>query len=558
MKVRSSGMKWALRSATTGILVLMLGAAAWRGDDLLYNTGKAVDLFGAIYRHLMTSYVDRLDPVRLMKAGIEGMLSTIDPYTVFVEDRSKGELDLLTTGSYGGIGINVFHKGNTFIVSEINPSANQANGLRIGDVLLEVDSVCLTDGRVRELKYYLRGPSGSEVRMLVDRPGVGKAIPLVLTRHDIDVPSILYHTRMDNDIMYIRLDRFTRMAGQDVSHIMQQAQHDKPLNGFILDLRDNPGGLLESAVDLVEKFVPRGSLIVSTRGRNPNYSRRYYSTEEPLNAIIPMVVLVNHGSASSSEIVAGAIQDHDRGIILGTQTYGKGLVQSVIPLNYDASLKITTSKYYVPSGRCIQSERYDSSVSSSILPGATSTKDRIFRTLQLGRVVKEAGGIMPDLIMDTDSVSLYLQRIRSSGAILTFVAYYINTHPDWEFRAVDTEIRSAFFAYLDTALPASDSELHRRYRELLSAAERSEVPPSLLHEIQQLSKRIEHSDRVVFDSHWGWLEQKLNQEFIAQSFGVQQGLASSLTSDELVQKARELLMHHEMYSLVLRGSPSPD
>jgi carboxyl-terminal processing protease len=268
------------------------------------------------------------------------------------------------------------------------------------------------------------------------------------------------------------------------------------------------------------------------------------------------VILVNSGSASASEIVAGALQDHDRGIILGTKTYGKGLVQSVIPLNYDASLKITTSKYYIPSGRCIQSERYDSTAESSIIPYSPVPGERIFRTLNLGRTVHEAGGITPDLYLNTDSVSLFLERIRSSSTMMRFVAYYLNTHPDWEFRQVGPDIRTAFLAFIDSTLPADGSALHRSYRQFLSTARSSELPSPLIEEIRRFEHRLSRSNHVLFDAHWQWLEEQLNEEFTAQIFGQQQRIASSLATDLQVQKARDLLTHSDAYTLVLKGSAS--
>jgi carboxyl-terminal processing protease len=342
----------------SGLILLTREAES---NDILASIGKNLEVLGKVYQKVSGLYVDRIDPDSFLKAGIDGMLNTLDPYTTYIENDDKPQLEIITHGRYGGVGLALSYRNNMVTVSEPpfigTPSAKA--GIREGDKIVKVDSLFAQKIGFYETVKQIRGQIGTEVTLTIQRDEESNLLTFTLVREQIKVEDVRFSGIVENDIGYIRLTAFSKNAGPEINSILQNFKMQK-LNGIILDLRSNSGGLLDAAVDVSDMFLPKDKLIVSTRGRTEISMRTFTSIKNPIYGDIPLIVLVNRFSASASEIVAGAIQDHDRGIIMGDTTFGKGLVQTVVPLTSKSLLKITTAKYYTPSGRCIQKKNYSS------------------------------------------------------------------------------------------------------------------------------------------------------------------------------------------------------
>ena len=355
LSVRSLGLLASI-IVGCGFLVGFFG----RSDvDLMLKTRQWIGVFGKVYTDVALNYVDPVDPEKFMHAGIDGMLKTLDPYTVYLGEKESDELDLVTTGKYAGVGITIaVRDGYITVINPMEGYSAAKQGIQTGVRILEIDGKVLKSLSTEEVREMVRGVPGTSLKMKIEREGEPKPLEFVLIREEIPVRNVTYAGFVSDGIAYIRLERFSRTAGDDVQSSIKELQRKGAVKGVVLDLRDNPGGLLDIAVDVVSKFVPESTLVVSTRGRRSDSERKYYSTETPMLGDVPLAVLVDRGSASASEIVAGAIQDIDRGVIIGTRSFGKGLVQTITRITENSSLKITSGRYYTPSGRSIQEIDY--------------------------------------------------------------------------------------------------------------------------------------------------------------------------------------------------------
>ena len=377
--------------------VISANAAAARIDDdsTYIRLARAIETFNNVFREINTRYVDDINPVELVDVGVGAMLSHLDPYNEYYVDDETDEIESVTTGSYVGFGITVANPDSSLTVTDVRESGPaRAAGMRIGDVLVAIDSVRTDTMRSDNLRSYTRGAAGTTSRLRVSREGRSDTLDFLLKRSELDLESIGYTDVLANAIGYIGIDRFTRKTGKELRQAISQLRSRSVLRGLVLDLRNNPGGLLEAAINVVETFVPKSSPIVSTRGRFDDAFVEYRSEEEPVEPLLPLAVLINENSASASEIVAGALQDLDRAVIIGARSFGKGLVQSILPLGDNAVLKLTTARYYTPSGRCIQRRNYRTD---------RDELDTTTYTTLRGRRVSGTHGIDPD-VTSTDSM----------------------------------------------------------------------------------------------------------------------------------------------------------
>ncbi|MCW8824778.1 MAG: S41 family peptidase, partial [Ignavibacteriaceae bacterium] len=363
-------LKWILGFLFIGILVT--GFYPGRGD-IYFEISKNLDLLGRVYKEIAFNYVDQVDPEKFLRAGIQGMLSSLDPYTIFIDEKKIEDIDLITNGKYGGVGISIGIRGDDVTVVEVMDGyAAQRQGIRIGDIIIEAGGKKISPKNIDEISSLVKGEPGSTVELKVIRNELQDTIQFNLVREEVLVKNVTYsgfYPENSNNV-YLKLSNFSRSASDEIKKTIKELKDQKQINSIVFDLRGNPGGLLDIAVDICDKFLPRDQLVVSTRGRDSSSVKKYFSQEEPIvNNDVKIILLINGGSASASEIVAGALQDHDRAVILGTKSFGKGLVQTITPLSYNTSLKITTAKYYTPSGRCIQ--RIDYSEGSEIIKDLT-------------------------------------------------------------------------------------------------------------------------------------------------------------------------------------------
>jgi carboxyl-terminal processing protease len=511
-------------------------------------------LIGGVYKQVISEYVDDVSPDEILLGGIRGMLETLDPYAEFIEERENSEVDALSRGMYGGLGIKVRTRNNQHVVSYIYENVQTLTNLRIGDQILWIDSVSLSASGITDLRPFLRGKPGSRVHLVVRRPGVSDSLDLVVQRRAVTLDPLAHVDLMDGGILYLKINRFTRSSADSVRNVLNRTFASHEVRGVILDVRDNPGGLLESAVALVDQFIEPGNMIVSMRGRQPSSTREYPSREPAIDTDVPLAILVNGRSASASEIVAGAMQDLDRAVIIGQRTFGKGLVQTLVPLSHGATLKLTTSRYYIPSGRCIQRLVYRN--------GQASDKDAdlslpTFRTLRLDRAVRESNGIIPDVVLAEDSLPPMLRSIHSEFALFHFVALYNNRHKPKAVPLIDGKMKAAFHAFADSLSQLGDDPLLLAARQLEEQARQYGVSKEGMQQLSNFRLQVRSLNSSFYENHWLRIARELELEFAEQLFGERERIRRDLISDPAVKAARALLADPEaLESALLDGHPN--
>ncbi|MCA1802493.1 MAG: S41 family peptidase [Rhodothermaceae bacterium] len=429
-------------------LMLVLSGIAGLGliyrPDPLFLIKKNFTIFSEVYSEVSEGYVVEVDPEKLMRHGIRSMLETLDPYTVLIEESQIPEIEIMSRGGYAGVGIEVGSRGGRLVViAPIEGYSAHRKGIKAGDVILEVNGMTVESLSADELQLQMRGDTGTTVEIMIERFGLDTPLLFELTRERIEVRNISSYGIIDEAqrIGYIHLTRFGQNTAEEVRNAINDMRSGGGLNSLVLDLRNNPGGLLFEAVKTVDKFVGPGIGVVTTRGRAIE-SRTVFSTEEaPLFGDEPLVVLINNGSASASEIVAGALQDLDRAVIIGERSFGKGLVQIVKPLSYNLALKITTSKYYIPSGRSIQTVDYDGS-------NAYDQPDREFST-RAGRSVYQHNGIDPDLHLEAEPQSMLEIALQQQNHYFFFANEYAANHDSFDAVSDSESAYSEFRSYIE-------------------------------------------------------------------------------------------------------------
>ncbi|MCB9249202.1 MAG: S41 family peptidase [Ignavibacteriales bacterium] len=406
--------KFLFRFSAVGLIVILSGFI--NGDsDIYFQMSKGIDIFGRVYKEVAINYVDEVKPEAFMLQGIQGMLSALDPYTVYIDENHQKDIELITKGKYGGIGATVgLYNDKITIVDLIEGYSAQRQGIRIGDVIKKVDTVSISKTNYDELGNYLKREPGTEISLTIERDGVKGDIIFNLVSEEIEIKNLTYYGFVpeESNNVYLKLSGFSRSAGDEIRKAIHDLRVQKEIKSIVLDLRGNPGGLLDAAIDVSEKFLKKGQKIVSIKGRDETKEQVFNAQEEPVSGSTKLAILVDGGSASASEIVAGALQDHDRGVVLGTKSFGKGLVQTVIPLSFNTSLKMTTARYYTPSGRCIQEVDY--SKEKEIFGENIIDENKIYLT-DNKREVFARGGITPDSVINNSSESHLVRSLLATG-----------------------------------------------------------------------------------------------------------------------------------------------
>jgi len=424
-------MKKIIRSLFLTGLLLVSPSLFTSSYDKEFEWSKNLDIFHSMLRELELYYVDETDPARMIKTGIDQIMKTLDPYTVYIPESQIEDIRLMTTGEYGGVGALIGQdSAGAYITDPYEGSPAQKAGLRAGDRIVKVDDRLVTGKTTAEISPMMKGNIGTSVKMTIERPMVKGLITVNLVREKIRFDNVPYFTKLPDGNGYIRLSGFTEGASQEVKEAFLHLK-DQGIKGLVLDLRNNPGGLLFEAVDIMNLFVSKGQEIVSTRGKSKMWEATYGCRYLPLDTLIPIAVLVNSGSASASEIIAGAMQDLDRGVIIGQRTFGKGLVQTTRDLSYNAKIKLTTAKYYIPSGRCIQALDYTNRRADGSVGHIPDSLVHEFRT-KSGRVVRDGGGILPDVLVDPQVLSGMTSNLIYQNMIFDFATRYRNTHEQIE------------------------------------------------------------------------------------------------------------------------------
>ncbi len=539
------------------ILTCIVSAGSYSFVDQYFEISKNLDIFSSLYREVNMYYVDSTDPGKLMKVGMDAMLESLDPYTNYIPESDIEDYRFMTTGQYGGIGALIRTRDNAVIISDpYEGYPAQKAGLHAGDLIIEIDGKSVVGKKSDDVSRALKGSPKTQVKVLIKREGEEKNLEFVLTREEIKVKNVPYYGMAGNGIAYIKLSHFTENAGNEVSQALKALKEKNTVNGIILDLRGNPGGLLHEAVNVSNTFVERGKEIVSTRGKLKDLDRSYKAINSAIDTGTPVAVLVNSGSASASEIVSGAIQDLDRGVIVGQRSYGKGLVQTTRPLSYNSQLKITTAKYYIPSGRCIQALDYTNRNADGSVGKVADSLMRPFKTLA-GRTVYDGGGVMPDVVTEVQKYGEITTSLMNKNIIFDFASRYQRTHPAIDsvstFRLTEKDFQD-FVAYISDKDYDYVTGTEKELKELKLKAESEKSFTEIALEFDALKSKLSHSKQQDVKKYKDEIIQQLEEEIVSRYYFQTGRIQASLDHDTEVKKAIEVLLDQSQYTGILNGS----
>ena len=551
-KMRIKKILFSVLLMVVGGVLALLGVAAYTEHDLTKN----METFFAVFRDVMLLDVDDPNPEQLTNAAITGMLKTLDPYTEYIPESSKETFQFIATGEYAGIGAQIQKAGNfaqVGLIFENSPAARA--GLKIGDTIVKIDGIDLKGISVNDVSAKLKGNENTIVKLTVNRPYDKTGIEIVIKRAKIQVPPIAYSTRLKHDIGYVNFASFTVGGAQEMRLAIERLRDSgAPLKGLILDLRGNTGGLINEAIDIVSLFIPSGSKVCETKGKNGVQVTPYYASGEPLYKDLPLVVLVDGESASSSEIVAGALQDLDRALIVGEKTFGKGLVQTTRPLPYGGIFKITTAKYYTPSGRCIQAIDYTHRDKQGAVEYIPDSLMREFKTRN-GRTVYDGGGIWPDIAINTPKHTLLIASLYLNTSVSDYVNRYQQSHPQIApvetFSLSDKDIDD----YLDLVKSkhyARKNPMYEAIYHIENMTEDAKLDSGFYKGITDFRNVLETEFNKYFVMHRAELRELLTHEIISRYYYRRGQIAYSLKSDTVLRRAEELLQMPDSMQRILQ------
>ncbi len=536
-----------------GILVFAIGFYSFKQDDKNFQIAKNLDVYYTLFRELNLFYVDDVDPNKLVKTSIEKMLESLDPYTNYIPEDDIEDFKFMTTGEYAGIGALISKQNGKIVVSEpYEGFPAQKSGLKAGDVLLEVAGKSTEKLSTEDVSALLKGPASKPVVVKIQRYGQKKSMDIEIIREKIQIDPVPYYGMLNKETGYIRLSNFTVDCTERVKIALIDLKERQGAKSLVLDLRSNPGGLLIEAVRLANLFVPKGQEIVSTRGKVKQWDKIYKAEENPIDTVMPIAVLVNRGSASASEIVAGAIQDLDRGIIIGTRTFGKGLVQTTRDLSYNAKLKITTAKYYIPSGRCIQALDYthrneDGSV--GVVPDSLISKF----TTKKGRIVFDGGGVFPDLSVASETLSNLTMNLATQSKIFDFATYFNSktekiSSPE-EF-TISPEVYADFVQFVKNQDFKYESKTEEKLDQLLDVAKKEKYYDISKDEFETLKVKLGHNLEQDLEHFKVEISELLADEIVSRYFYQKGAIKAALRDDSDIKKALGIINTPDSYASI--------
>lgn len=532
--------------------IIVLGGFVNSDSDIYFKMSKAIDIYGRVYKEVALNYVDEVNPEPFMLQGIKGMLDALDPYTVYIDEKHQKDIELITKGKYGGIGATVgLYNDKITIVDLIEGYSAQRQGIRIGDVIKKVDSVDITKENYDELGNYLKREPGTEISLTIEREGVKGDIIFNLVSEEIEIKNLTFYGFVpeNSNNAYLKLSSFSRSAGDEIRKALHELKIQKDINSIILDLRGNPGGLLDAAIDVSEKFLNKGQKVVSIKGRDESKEQIFNAQEEPIAGKAKLILLVDNGSASASEIVAGAIQDHDRGVILGTKSYGKGLVQTVIPLSFNTSLKMTTARYYTPSGRCIQEIEYSNE--KEIFGDNVNDNNESFFT-DNKREVHGKGGITPDTTVVNSSESHLVRSLLAKGMFFKFATNYFNTSSNVNISSSnDDNLFNAFEKYLEKEDFNYQTQSEFLISELKESIKKEGYNSNLIDEVSKLDLKFDDVKKKELNKYKSDIISEIKQELSARNEGRKGRITESLKYDNQFATALEILNKNKVFNNLL-------
>ena len=554
-------IKISMKKVLISLLMVLLAAPAFAqiDRDHDFKTAKNMDIFNSIYKNLDLMYVDTLDAEEVVGNGIKAMLGSLDPYTTYYPEEKVNELKNMLTGKYAGVGAVVRYNFQLQRVCISEPYENMPAaevGLKKGDIILSIDNEDMTNKDVAYVSDHLRGDPGTSFILKVKRPSTGKTLKVKVTRRTIQMPFLPYYGMLEGGFGYINFNSFTDNCAKDVRRAFIDLKK-QGAKGLVFDLRNNGGGSVSEAVSIINMFLPKGKTVLKMQGKLQRSNKEYKTSVEPVDSVMPMVVLVNGNSASASEIMSGSLQDYDRAIILGTRTYGKGLVQTTMDLPYNGQMKLTTAKYYIPSGRCVQALNYKHA-KGGYVEHVPDSLTKVFYTAN-GREVRDGGGVKPDVEIKPDSlpnIAFYLAGARDSNEVmLNYEVDYIAKHPtiapakdfaltDADYDEFKARVLKADFKY--------DRETEKYLKDLEKLAKFEGYYDDAKPEFEALKKKLSHNVAKDLDYNKEYIKQLLENEIVAAYYFQAGAIQNSLRYDKQIKEAVKLLNSPEEYSKILR------
>ena len=549
-----------MKKVLISLLMVLLAAPAFAqiDRDHDFKTAKNMDIFNSIYKNLDLMYVDTLDAQEVVGNGIKAMLGSLDPYTTYYPEEKVNELKNMLTGKYAGVGAVVRYNFQLQRVCISEPYENMPAaevGLKKGDIILSIDDEDMTNKDVAYVSDHLRGDPGTSFIIKVKRPSTGKTLKMKITRRTIQMPFLPYYGMLEGGYGYINFNSFTDNCAKDVRRAFIDLKK-QGAKGLVFDLRNNGGGSVSEAVSIINMFLPKGKTVLKMQGKLQRSNKEYKTSVEPVDSVMPMVVLVNGNSASASEIMSGSLQDYDRAIILGTRTYGKGLVQTTMDLPYNGQMKLTTAKYYIPSGRCVQALNYKHA-KGGYVEHVPDSLTKVFYTAN-GREVRDGGGVKPDVEVKPDSlpnIAFYLAGARDSNEVmLNYEVDYIAKHPtiapakdfaltDADYDEFKARVLKADFKY--------DRETEKYLKDLEKLAKFEGYYDDAKPEFEALKKKLSHNVAKDLDYNKEYIKQLLENEIVAAYYFQAGAIQNSLRYDKQIKEAVKLLNSPEEYKKIL-------
>lgn len=553
-------MKKIIHKTKKILLVLLVTASIFSSFsfvDNYFEVSKNLDIFATLFREVNMYYVDETKPGDLMKKGMDAMLESLDPYTNYIPESDIEDYRFMQTGQYGGIGSLIRKKNDQIVISEPYEGypAYKAD-LRAGDVILEVDGKPIKGKNQDDISKILKGQPNTTVKLLIEREGEKSPIEKIITREEIKVKSVPFFGMLEGNVGYMRLTSFTQESSEEVKKAFTELKSKNPgLKGIVFDLRGNPGGLLNEAINISNLFVEKGTDIVSTKGKVQEWNKVYKSINSPVDVSIPVALLINSGSASASEIVSGSLQDLDRAVVIGQRSFGKGLVQTTRELSYHSQLKVTTAKYYIPSGRCIQALDYTNRNEDGSVGKIPDSLITLFKT-KGGRPVYDGGGIKPDIALAPTNYSKIAISLENKALIFDFATKYRREHasiaPAKEFKLSEKEYEE-FMAFISNKEYDYTTKSEKLLNELKETAKTEKYFEAAEKEYEALKAKLIHHKTEDLSNFKAEIKSLIESEIVSRYYYQKGKIEASLANDPEVKKAIDVLSDATLYTSILSG-----
>jgi carboxyl-terminal processing protease len=518
---------------------------------------KNLDIFSDLFIEVNNLYVDQVQSGDLIQSGIDGMLASLDPYTVYYPESEIEDYKLMTTGQYGGIGARIRKVEGKQVIRELfNNSPAVKAGLKVGDVLVEVDGNEIKEQSSYDLSKLLKGNPGTDVKVKLKRAGIEEMFDVVFKREEIKISSVPYYGVVENKVGYIKVTSFTRNVSEEVKDAFIEMKTKNNITSLILDLRGNPGGLLLESINMVNLFTKKGEKVVETRGKVERWNKQYKNLNRSIDENMPVVVLVNDGSASASEIVSGSLQDMDRAVIIGNNTYGKGLVQTTVKLKYNTSLKVTTAKYYIPSGRCIQEINYAKKDKNGVAEKKPDSLRIKFKTRN-GREVEDGHGIQPDIQMDNLVYSYISDGLMKQNHVFNFVTTYllgVDSILQAKDYVVSNELFNQFVVHVEKSDNIYQSNTEKQIGVIAGEAEKENLKELITKELEEIKNKINKNKVSELLKQKEEIKSLLQAEIITRFYYREGKIESMLAQDKMILKAQQILENTKDYRHYLSGN----